>query len=123
MAKNKADGLTAQQAAALDMLLAGYTVTQTAESLGLARETVSRWRNGDADFLAAYNAALRSAYEASQAKLLDGRTRAIATLAGLLDGEDKGLALKAALALLRVDVPEPTGPVSPAGAALATWLN
>ena len=57
--------LEADQAAALDLLLSGQTVTAAAAAVGVARETVSRWRNTDPAFQAAYNAALQSAYELS----------------------------------------------------------
>jgi transposase-like protein len=105
--------LQADQAAALDHLLGGKTVTEAAAAVGVARETVSRWRHHDPAFQAAYNAALQSAYEAGQARLLDARARALDRLATLLDSEDEATALKAAAALLRVPVVEPTGPVSP----------
>ena len=105
--------LEADQAAALDLLLSGQTVTAAAAAVGVARETVSRWRNTDPAFQAAYNAALQSAYEGATARLLDARARALDRLATLLDSEDEATALKAAAALLRVPVVEPTGPVSP----------
>lgn len=106
--------LTAQQVEALDLLLVGRTVTETAAALDVARETVSRWRNNDPAFQAAYNAALKSAYEATTARLLDGRARALDRLINLLDSEDEATALKAAAALLRVDTPQPRGDTDPA---------
>jgi hypothetical protein len=48
-------------------------------------------------------------------KLLDARARAIDTLADLLEADDRALALKAAAALLRVEVDRPKGPTSAAG--------
>ena len=68
--------LEADQLTALDLLLAGQTVTATAAAVGVARDTVSRWRNGDPAFKAAYNAAMQSAYDATTARLLDARGRA-----------------------------------------------
>ncbi len=106
--------LSPDQAAALDLLLAGQTVTATAAAVGLARETVSRWRNSDPAFMAAYNAAIQSAYEAGQARLLDARARAVDTLIGLLDSDDPATALKAAASLLRVPIMEPGGAIDPA---------
>ena len=107
--------LQPDQAAALDLLLAGQTVTAAAAAVGVARETVSRWRNGDADFQAAYNAALQSAYDAAAARLLDARARAVERLAALVDSTDEATALKASTALLRVDMPRPDGPTTAAG--------
>ena len=106
--------LEADQAAALDLLLAGQTVTAAAAAVGVARETVSRWRNNDPAFQAAYNAALQSAHDAMSKKLIDARARAIDTLAGLLDSDDQATALKAAAALLRVEIDRPKGYTNPA---------
>lgn len=107
--------LTPEQGQALDLLLAGQTVTAAAAAVGVARETVSRWRNGDANFQAAYNAALQSAYDATAARLLDARARAVERLAALVDSKDEATALKAAAALLRVEVDRPKGATSAAG--------
>ena len=89
----KSYALEADQAAALDLLLAGQTVTAAAAAVGVARETVSRWRNNDPAFQAAYNAALQSAHDAMSKKLIDARARAIDTLAGLLDSDDQATCL------------------------------
>ncbi len=105
--------LTPDQAAALDLLLAGKTITEAAAAVGVARETVSRWRNSDPTFKSAYNAAMQSAYDAGQARLLDARAKALDRLAGLIDSNDQAIALKAAAALLRVDVERPRGATSP----------
>lgn len=105
--------LTPDQAAALELLLSGQTITAAAAAVGVARETVSRWRNSDPAFLGAYNAALQSAHDAMSKKLLDARARAIDTLADLLEADDHGLALKAAAALLRVEVERPKGYTNP----------
>ena len=111
----KAYTLEADQAAALDLLLSGQTVTAAAAAVGVARETVSRWRNNDANFQAAYNAALQSAYDATAARLLDARARAVERLAALVDSKDEATALKAAAALLRVEIERPKGATSAAG--------
>lgn len=107
--------LTPDQAAALDLLLAGQTITAAAATVGVARETVSRWRNNDPAFQAAYNAVLQSVYDAGQARLLEARGKALDRLAALVDSTDEATALKAAAALLRVDAPRPKGSTSAAG--------
>ena len=106
--------LTPDQAAALDLLLSGQTITAAAAAVGVARETVSRWRNDDPTFQAAFNAAIQSAYEANQKKLIDARGKALDLLAAMVDSEDPAIAFKAAAALLRVDVPQPKGRTNPA---------
>ena len=106
--------LTPDQAAALDLLLSGQTITAAAAVVGVTRETVSRWRNSDPTFQAAYNAAIQSAYEANQKKLIDARGKALDLLASMVDSDDPAIAFKAAAALLRVDVPQPKGRTNPA---------
>ena len=106
--------LTPDQAAALDLLLAGQTITAAAAAVGVARETISRWRNSDPAFKGAYNAALQSAYDAAAARLLDARGKALDRLAALVDSHDQAIALKAAAALLRIEVERPKGYTNPA---------
>lgn len=114
--------LTPQQIEAVDLLLSGKTVTETAAALDVARETVSRWKHKDAGFQAAYNIGLLSAWEANHKRLLDAKTKAIDKLTGLLDKEeDPQIVLKAAAALVRIDIPKPTGKTDPAG--LERWLS
>jgi alpha-beta hydrolase superfamily lysophospholipase len=113
--------LDPNQVEALDLLLAGSTVTEAAAALGVARETVSRWRNSDPAFMAAYNAALQSAYDATTARLLDARGKALERLAALVDSKDEATALKAAAALMRVDIERPKGNIDPAD--IAWWQN
>ena len=114
--------LTPQQIQAIDLLLLGKTVTETAAALDVARETVSRWKHKDAAFQAAYNVGLLSAWEASHKRLLDARTKAIDKLSTLLDKEeDPQTVLKAAAALVRIDIPKPTGKTDPS--SLDRWLS
>ena len=105
--------LSPDQAAALDLLLTGQTITATAAKVGVARETVSRWRNGDPAFMGALNSALQSAHDAMTQKLLDARARAIDTLADLLESDDPAIAFKSAAALLRVEIDRPKGYTNP----------
>lgn len=105
--------LTSHQTQALDLLLAGRTITQAAEEVGITRETLSRWRNHDPAFQAAYNAALRSAWEACQSKLLEKRVHALDELAELIDSENDALALRACKALLKLKAVYPGGTIDP----------
>lgn len=111
--------LSPQQAAAVDLLLTGQSVTATAEAIGVERETLSRWRNHDPAFIAAFNERLAVQWESNGAKLLEARGRAIDTLIELLDSEDAAVKLKAAAALVRIDTPKPKGDTDPA--KIAKW--
>ena len=105
--------LEPQQVEAVGLLLSGKTITETAAALGVARETVSRWRHTDAAFEALYNEGLRSTWEAGRVRLEEARGKAIARLVELVDSEEPAVALKAAMALVRIDIPEPKGSVNP----------
>jgi hypothetical protein len=105
--------LEPQQLEAVGLLLSGRTITETAAALGVARETVSRWRHTDAAFEALYNEGLRSTWEAGRVRLEEARGKAIARLVELVDSEEPAVALKAAMALVRLDIPEPKGSVNP----------
>lgn len=105
--------LTPQQVEALDLLLGGKKITETAAAIGVARETVSRWRHSDPTFQAVYNEGLRSAWEAIRVQIDEARGKAIARLVEFMEEDDPAVALKAAVALVRLEVPEPAGSVNP----------
>lgn len=105
--------LTPQQVEAVGLLLSGKTITETAAAIDVSRETVSRWRHSDPAFQAVYNEGLLSAWEASHTRIEEARGKAIARLVELTEGDDPALALKAAMALVRLEVPEPAGSVNP----------
>ena len=117
--------LEPQQLEAVGLLLSGRTITETAAALGVARETVSRWRHTDAAFEALYNEGLRSTWEAGRVRLEEARGKAIARLVELVDSEEPAVALKAAMALVRLDIPEPKGSVNPehirVGSIMGHW--
>ena len=105
--------LTPQQVEAVGLLLSGKTITETAAAIDVSRETVSRWRHNDPAFQAVYNEGLRSAWEASRVRIDEARGKAIARLVELMEGDEPAVALKAAMALVRLDMPEPAGSVNP----------
>jgi len=109
----QATELSPQQVEALGLLLSGKTITETAAAIDVSRETVSRWRHNDPAFQAVYNEGLRSAWEAGRARQEEARGKAITRLVELMEGDDPAVALKAAMALVRLDMPEPTGSVNP----------
>jgi HEAT repeat protein len=108
---------------ALGLLLSGKTITETAAALGVARETVSRWRHADAAFEAVYNEGLRSAWEAGHVRLEEARGKAIERLVSLMESDDPAVALKAAMALVRLDIPEPKGSVNPERIQLNNFMG
>jgi len=113
ISKAQINELTPQQVEAVGLLLSGKTITETAAALDVSRETVSRWRHTDPTFEAVYNEGLRSTWEAGRTRIEEARGKAIARLVELMEGDDLAVALKAAMALVRLEVPEPTGSVNP----------
>jgi predicted transcriptional regulator len=55
--------LTPQQAAAVDLLALGRTITEVAEAVGVTRQTVSGWLNQQPEFQAALNRKRRELWE------------------------------------------------------------
>lgn len=93
--------LSPQQQQALSLLLAGTSVTATAEEVGVARQTVSGWRHHDPQFRAAFNAGMLSLKDSQQQVLMDAHMRAMARLIELMGDTDKNVSLKAAMQILR----------------------
>jgi transposase-like protein len=104
--------LTATQLKAVELLLEGKTITETARQLDIRRETVSSWYNRHPGFIATYNQAQRSTWEAGQNKLLDSRMKAIDKLMTLVESDNEAVAFKAAMALLGLQV-APSGRTDP----------
>lgn len=89
--------LTPQQLAAADMLATGRTVTETAEALGVARQTVSGWRNQCHDFRAEVGRRRAEIWETSGARLRALLPKALDTLEQSLQAGS----IAAAMAVLR----------------------
>lgn len=102
MQQNSTEGeqtkaLTPQQIAALERLLAGETVTDTAKAVKIDRSTLHRWLREDFHFQAALNRGKRELVEAVQARLLTVADKAAAVVGNAVDQGN----LNAALAVLR----------------------
>jgi transposase-like protein len=89
--------LSPQQETAVDLLAAGATVTEAAEKLGVARQTVSEWRNHNRSFQAALNERRGELWSSTTDRL-----RALVPPAlDLLEREVRNGNVKVALALVR----------------------
>jgi transcriptional regulator with XRE-family HTH domain len=106
--------LSIQQETALHALMSGATQAEAAERAGVARETVWRWLQDDAEFVAALNRIRKGLAEATIDRLRLARFEAIEVLVQLLKCDDPRLRLLAAQTVLRATAPEevitPTGP-------------
>jgi len=104
--------LAAEQQTALELLLLGKSVAETAKSAGVARQTVHRWLKHDATFRAAYNEWHDQLKESSRSRLLMLTDKATDALEKALEAGDA----RAALQLLKgmgLIKDEPAGPTDP----------
>ncbi len=95
--REERETLTPQQIAALERLLAGETVTATAEAVGVDRSTLHRWLREDYMFQARLNQAKGELADATQARLLRVADKAAEVVGKAVDQGN----LNAALAVLR----------------------
>jgi transposase-like protein len=99
--EEKRKALSEKQQQAIELLVTGKTVSEAAREIGVARETVSRWANGNAEFMAALNRLRRDLHKSHTDRMRQLATRAYETLEELLGGEAPPyIRLKAALAVI-----------------------
>jgi Homeodomain-like domain-containing protein len=105
--------LTPQQAAAVDLLATGRTVSETAEAVGVVRQTVSEWLNRHHGFRAELNRRREELWDGMQDRLRALLPKALDVIAGELDSER---ALAAAVHVLRAcglyGIAAPFGPTT-----------
>lgn len=103
--------LTEQQITAVDLLATGSNLTAVAEKLGVARQTVSEWRNHHAGFIAQLNLRRQEIWCQHSDKLRALIAPALDALESELLGENR---LQAALAILKLaGSQQPTGSTDP----------
>jgi hypothetical protein len=95
-------GLTLPQEKAVDLLALGQSDTKVAEQVGVARETVCRWRCHSPTFQAELNARRAALFQASADRLRVLTEKALAVLGDVLDNSCRPFQIKAAVAVLRL---------------------
>jgi hypothetical protein len=108
--------LSAPQVAAVELVALGRNDTDTAEVVGVARQTVNGWRHHDPAFIAALNVRRMEIWEDTHDRIRGMATRACDVLAGALDGPVE-TSLPAAVHVLKAlkvygNVEAPNGPTS-----------
>jgi hypothetical protein len=98
--------LTPRQRAAIPQIVAGATDTDVAVKLGLARETVSRWRTNPR-FAKALQGARTQALTEALAELRGIALDAVRALRAAIGSKNEAIRVKAALAVLRLLIPLP----------------
>jgi transposase-like protein len=106
--------LTDDQAQALELLLDGESVSETARKTGISRQTVSKWRNQHPVFVADLNAAMRDRLTATHAGMFDLAPKALAVLTAQMEagGEDATETARDILRLLASLAPVQIGPTT-----------
>ena len=98
----KKNELSISQQQAIHLLLTGLNDKQVAAELGVARQTVTNWRNHDSIFMAGLNSERKSAWQANQERMRSLMARAIDVLADCLDSENERVRQSTAVQILKV---------------------
>jgi hypothetical protein len=106
----KRDGLKPVQERAIVELIAGKSISATAASIGVERQTLSRWINHDVEFQATLNQARADLWSGLQDQIRSVAGKAVALVEQQLDDPERstGLALDVLKLLTRLDL-APTG--------------
>ena len=111
--------LSVEQLNAIDVLVQGRTDQETAEAVGVARETVTRWRNDNPHFTAELNRQRRLIWGDSHDRLRALAGKAVDTLETSLGEGDSRVAVEVLKAIgLYGQVRPPSGPED---AELVLW--
>ena len=103
--------LSVEQMNAIDILVQGRTDHETASTVGVARETVTRWRNDNPHFTAELNRQRRLRWGDSHDRLRALASRAVDVLETSLDEGDSRVAMEVLKAIgLSGQVQPPSGP-------------
>lgn len=94
--------LTPQQTKALSLLLTGNSQALIAKEVGVTIETISRWKNHNPQFVAAYRRGVIAAGEAVDNAIIELSNDAVETLRKLLEARDDKVRLVAAKTILSV---------------------
>lgn len=90
--------LDANKRRAIEFLAAGYTQAETAEQIGVQRQTVNGWVNKDEEFAAEYDAVLKAQSQVFVRDMRSAASRVSLRWQTLIDSDDEGIALRALLA-------------------------
>ncbi|RME79662.1 MAG: hypothetical protein D6784_00380 [Chloroflexi bacterium] len=112
MSDNGKADLTPQQAQVIAHLVAGMSQAEAARQVGVAAETISRWKANNPAFVAAYNQAKQAQWDAVTMKLDGLANLAVDTLADLLQDDDPKVRLQAVRLWLE-HRQRPEGPTDP----------
>lgn len=93
--------LTSRQTKALQAIVTGASDEEAAQTAGVSRETVNRWKHQSANFQAALNLARFSMWQVFENALRELLPKAVGVLRDCLENGEPKMRLKAAEAVLR----------------------
>jgi len=111
--------LSVEQLNAIDVLVHGKTDQETAQAVGVVRETVTRWRNDNPHFAAELNKQRRVIWGTNQDRLRSLVGKAVDALEAALDAQDSRAAVEVLKAVGIYGQIEP--PLGPEDAELVLW--
>lgn len=119
--------LSVEQENAIDLLVQGKNDRETAEVVGVARQTVTEWRNNNANFIAELNRRRQEVWGGQVDRLRQLVAKAVDVLADDIKGKDERLRQAAAVHILRAvglygENLKPTGPAEPEDVKIE-WQN
>lgn len=98
---DKTRQLNLEQENAIDLLIQGMTDKEVAAAVGVSRQTVTTWRNQNAEFAAELNSRRQEVWGSHEDKLRQLIANAVNVLAEDLADEDRTLRQRAAVHVLR----------------------
>ena len=105
MAKDDNNGhpkrLSVKQQNAIDLLITGRSDRETAKAIGVARQTVTEWRNHDYEFMAAVNRKRIDVWGSQTERLRSLVAKAVDVLESNLESNDERISQAAAVHILR----------------------
>ena len=104
--------ITPQQSAVIRAVVAGASQKAAAAACGVSEFTVSRWANSDPAYIAALNLERLFAWETQRAELAKLLIKARQALEFVLEGNDPGAMVRAAVVVLEQFASPPDGPVT-----------
>lgn len=99
--QTQTDILSVEQMNAIELLALGKTDQETADAVGVTRQTVNKWRNHDSDFEVALNLKRQELWAGHADELRSHVSRALEVLAEDMEANDLRLRQAAAVQILR----------------------
>lgn len=119
----ESEPLTTAQTVTIAALLDGLTQRAAAERASVTPETVSRWMNTHAAFVAELNRQRAELWSVTCEKRVCLHIKSLDVLSELLESSDDGTRLRVALAVVKMPATEPREPTEPEDVEISWRAN